>query len=110
MLSARNRELFGLIPVALAVSAGFGAVLIANNGNVNDATATYGLAFLILCVIGHFFIRARLPHADPYIYPLTAALSGIGIVVVYRINPDLARVQAQWFVLGLIVFAAAVVL
>jgi cell division protein FtsW (lipid II flippase) len=109
MLSARNRELFGLIPVALAVAAGFAAVLIARGAQVNDLTLTYGIAFVVLCLIGHIFIRVRLPHADPYIYPLTAALCGVGIVVVYRINPELAREQAQWFVLALALFAAVIV-
>ncbi|MGH2905517.1 MAG: FtsW/RodA/SpoVE family cell cycle protein [Solirubrobacterales bacterium] len=109
MLSARNRELFGLIPVALAVAAGFAAVLIAQDAQVNDLTLTYGIAFLVLCLIGHILIRIRLPNADPYIYPLTAALAGIGIVVVYRIDPELARNQAQWFVLALALFAGIVV-
>lgn len=110
MLSARNRELFGLLPVALAVAAGFAAVLLANEDAVNDLTVTYGLAFLVLCLCAHLFIRWRLPNADPYIFPLTAALAGVGIVSVYRIDPELAREQAQWFVVALVVFAATVVL
>jgi cell division protein FtsW (lipid II flippase) len=110
MLSARNRELFGLLPVTLAVAAGFAAVLIARKAEVNDTTLLYGAAFVVLCLVGHVFIRLRLPDADPYIYPLTAALAGVGIVMVYRINPELARQQAQWFVLGLAVFAAACLL
>lgn len=109
MLSARNRELFGLLPVALAVAAGFAAVLIANEAEVNDLTVSYGLAFLALCLFGHLFIRWRLPNADPYIFPLTAALAGIGIVTVYRIDPELAREQAQWFVVALAVFVATIV-
>ncbi|MFY9488202.1 MAG: FtsW/RodA/SpoVE family cell cycle protein [Solirubrobacterales bacterium] len=108
-MSARNRELFGLIPVGLAVSAGFAAVLIARGTEVNDLTITYGAVFLMLCVAGHFFIRLRLPDADPYIYPITAALAGVGIVTVYRIDPELAREQAQWFILGLICFAGTIV-
>lgn len=110
MLSARNRELFGLLPVALAVAAGFAAVLLASEADVNDLTVSYGLAFLVLCLFGHMFIRWRLPNADPYVFPLTAALAGIGIVTVYRIDPELAREQAQWFVLALVAFAATVVL
>lgn len=110
MLSARNRELFGLLPVALAVAAGFAAVLLANEDAVNDLTVTYGLAFLVLCLCAHLFIRWRLPNADPYIFPLTAALAGVGIVSVYRIDPELAREQAQWFVVALVVFAATVLL
>ncbi|MBI4897794.1 MAG: FtsW/RodA/SpoVE family cell cycle protein [Actinobacteria bacterium] len=105
-MSARNRELFGLLPVALAVAAGFAGVLITREAEVNDATLTYGLAFLVFCLVGHLFVRWRLPDADPYIYPLAAALAGVGIVMVYRIDPELAREQAQWFVFGLAAFVA----
>lgn len=110
MLSARNRELFGLIPVALITAAGFAGVLIAREAEVNDLTITYGAIFLGLCLIGHVFIRWQLPDADPYIYPLTAALAGIGIVTIYRISPELARDQAQWFVIALLAFAGTILL
>jgi cell division protein FtsW (lipid II flippase) len=110
VLSARNRELFGLVPVALATAAGFAGVLIAREAEVNDLTITYGAIFLGLCLAGHVFIRIFLPDADPYIYPLTAALSGVGIVMLYRISPELAREQAQWFVIALLAFAATILL
>jgi cell division protein FtsW (lipid II flippase) len=108
-MSARTRELFGLIPVSLLVSAGFAAVLITRTKDVSDATATYGAVFLGLCVFAHLFIRARLPHADPYLFPLTALLAAVGLVMIYRIDADLAREQAQWFVFGLVCFCATVV-
>jgi cell division protein FtsW (lipid II flippase) len=110
MLSARNRELLGLLPVALIAAAGFAGVLLAREAQVNDLTITYGAIFLALCLAGHLFIRWRLPEADPYIYPLTAALAGIGIVTVFRIDPELARNQAQWFVVALLAFMATVLL
>jgi cell division protein FtsW (lipid II flippase) len=109
MLSARNRELLGLLPVALATAAGFAGVLIARESQVNDLTVTYGAIFIGLCLLGHIFIRWQLPDADPYIYPITAALAGIGIVTIYRIDPTLARDQAQWFVIALLAFMATVV-
>jgi cell division protein FtsW (lipid II flippase) len=108
-MSARTRELFGLIPVSLLVSAGFAAVLITRTKDVSDATVTYGAVFLGLCVFAHLFIRARLPDADPYLFPLTALLAAVGLVMIYRINADLAREQAQWFVFGLVCFCATVV-
>ncbi len=108
-MSARTRELFGLIPVSLLVSAGFAAVLVSRTEDVSDATATYGLVFLGLCVFAHLFIRARLPDADPYLFPLAATLAAFGLVVIYRIDAELAREQAQWFVIGLIAFCATVV-
>jgi len=108
-MSARSRELMGLIPVSLLVSAGFAAVLITRTEQIQDATLTYGAVFLGLCVFGHLFIRARLPDADPYMFPLVALLAAVGMVEIYRIDPELAREQAQWFVVGLAFFCAAVV-
>jgi cell division protein FtsW (lipid II flippase) len=108
-VSARTRELFGLIPVSLLVTAGFAAVLVAEGDQIQDATATYGLVFLGLCLFGHLFIRARLPDADPYMFPLVALLAAVGLVEIYRIDPTLAREQAQWFVIGLGLFCATIV-
>ena len=71
-MSARNRELFGLLPVTLLVTAGFTAVLITRSRDINKVTITYGAIFLGACVFAHIFIRARLPDADPYMFPLCA--------------------------------------
>jgi cell division protein FtsW (lipid II flippase) len=110
LLSARSRELFGLLPVSLLVTAGFAAVFIARNeGDPKAATLTYGAIFLGCCLFAHIFIRARLPDADPYLFPLAALLAAFGLVMVYRINPEFARKQAQWFVAGLLLFCATVV-
>ena len=78
--------------------------------DVSNATLTYGAFFLGLCVVGHLFIRARLPDADPYMFPLAAVLAGIGLVLIYRIDPELAREQAQWFVVGLALFCLTILL
>jgi cell division protein FtsW (lipid II flippase) len=107
-MSARTRELFGLIPVSLLVAAGFAAVLATRTQDVSDATLTYGAVFLGLCVVAHLFIRARLPDADPYLFPLSALLAAIGLVLIYRIDADLAREQAQWFVVGLVFFCGTI--
>ena len=120
MLSPRNRELLGLVPAALLVTAGFTAIFIqqqdtsrgrATSLTLNHASSvslTYGALFLGLCIAGHLVIRFSLPHADPYLFPLGAVLASIGIVMVYRIDPVLARQQAQWMVLGLVLFAATI--
>ena len=103
-MGARGRELFGLLPVTLLVTAGFTAVLIARGDEINNATATYGAVFLGACVVAHIFIRARLPAADPYLFPLGALLAAFGLVEIYRIRPDLAIKQAGWFGFGLLLF------
>ena len=109
-MSARNRELFGLIPASLLVTAGFAGVFIQRSNALSNVSLTYGAIFLGLCIAGHVFIRATLPHADPYLFPLAAVLASFGIVMIYRIDSTQARLQAQWFILGLILFAATIVI
>jgi cell division protein FtsW (lipid II flippase) len=108
-MSARNRELMALIPASLLLTAGFAAIFIQRSSVLSDASLTYGGIFLGLCFAGHMVIRFTLPYADPYLFPLVAILACFGLVVVYRIDEDLAREQAQWFVIGLILFAVTIV-
>ncbi|HEY2535438.1 MAG TPA: FtsW/RodA/SpoVE family cell cycle protein [Solirubrobacteraceae bacterium] len=120
MLSARNRELLGLLPSALLVTGGFTAIFIQQQdtsrgadtsltlNHASSVSLTYGALFLALCIAAHLVIRFCLPDADPYLFPLAAVLASVGIVMVYRIEPVLARQQAQWMVLGLALFAATI--
>ena len=108
-MSARTRELFALIPVALLVTAGFTAVLITNSSQLGNLSVLYGGYFLALCVATHFVIRIRLPDADPYLFPLVALLAGFGMVMLYRLDEGLARDQANWMVLGLVLFSATII-
>src|SRR2546430_6447556 len=118
MFSVRNRELLALVPAALLVTAGFAAIFIQAENNAPGASTnltlnhasnlslTYGAIFLGLCLAAHVVIRFSLPHADPYLFPLAAVLASIGIVMVYRLDPVLARPQAPGVGVGLALFAA----
>lgn len=108
MRSARNRELVALVPVALLLSAGFAAVFAQQSARQGNASLIYGAYFLAVCLATHVYLRLRLPDADPYLFPLVALLTAFGLVMVYRIDPTLARDQANWFVLGLVLFAATI--
>jgi cell division protein FtsW (lipid II flippase) len=111
-MSPRTRELFGLVPAALLVTAGFAAVFLQQDDlreEISDLSLTYGAVFLGLCVALHVVVRFALPHADPYLLPLVAVLTSFGLVMIYNIDEDLARDQATWFVVGVVIFAAAIV-
>jgi cell division protein FtsW (lipid II flippase) len=108
-MSARNRELLGLIPASLLLTAGFAGVFIQRSNVLSNVSLTYGAIFLGLCLAGHMVIRMSLPNADPYLFPLVAALACFGIVMVYRIDTGEARRQAEWFVIGLILFGATII-
>ena len=108
-MTARNRELLALVPASALLTAGFAAIFVQRSDVLSNVSLTYGLIFLGLCFAAHLVIRFTLPHADPYMFPLVAVLACFGLVVVYRIDEDLARDQAQWFVIGLILFAVTIV-
>jgi cell division protein FtsW (lipid II flippase) len=98
------------------VTAGFAGVFIQRSSSLSTvsfsygASLTYGAIFLGLCIAAHVFIRITLPHADPYLFPLAALIASFGLVEIYRIDTTLARQQAQWFVLGLVLFGATILL
>src|SRR5438034_1798880 len=109
-MTARNRELLGLFPVAALITAGFTAVYMARSSDLGSVSLTYGGIFLALCLGVHLFIRVTLPDADPYLFPLVALLAAFGLVMIYRIDDTLARQQAAWFVVGIVLFAATIFL
>jgi cell division protein FtsW (lipid II flippase) len=108
-MSARNRELLALIPVALLLIGGFTAVFIVRSDEIGDLSLIYGGYFFAICLAAHVLLRIRLPNADPYLFPLAALLSGVGLVVIYRIDDGLAARQATLFLVGLVLFAATIV-
>jgi len=85
-MSARNRELVALIPVALLLTAGFTAVFAQEHAQIGNLSLVYGAYFLALCIATHIYLRLRLPYADPYLFPLVALLTAVGLVMIYRID------------------------
>jgi cell division protein FtsW (lipid II flippase) len=117
-MSARTRELFALIPAALLLSAGFAAVFLSRGdllgsldgtNQVSTVSLTYGGIFLGVCFGAHLVLRVVLPDADPYLFPLVALLASFGLVEIYRIDADLARQQATWFVIGVSVMVVTII-
>jgi cell division protein FtsW (lipid II flippase) len=50
--------------------------------------------------------RSTIPYADPYLLPMAALLSAVGVTTIYRLNPDDALRQSLWVVIGVVLFAA----
>jgi len=116
VLKPRNRELLGLLPSALLVTAGFTAIFIQTQNKVSSTSLTYGGAFLALCLATHIVIRRATPFADPYLFPLAAVLASIGIVELYAISINgapalagVARQQGEWLAVGLVCFTVTIV-
>ncbi len=45
-------------------------------------------------------IGRKLPNRDPWIFPATALLIGIGLLTIWRLSPDLGLRQSFWYLIG----------
>ena len=112
----RGAELF-LLVLALAVGIGaYAAVGIGVEGTVPADIVGYGGWLAALVIAAHVVIRFVAPYADPVLLPVVAALNGLGLAVIHRL--DLAKEEAgnfhgyaqqqlTWMTLGVVLFVAA---
>ncbi len=52
----------------------------------------------------HRIAARQLPDRDPYLLPLAAMLSGLGLLTVWRLEPGLGLRQALWLAVSLAAF------
>lgn len=108
-LPSRNREL-GLIGLAVVITTvGFAAVQLARAQEFSSSPIVAALLFAFAYLVAHIVVRIVLPDADPYVLPITAVLTAIGLIEIYRISPELARDQGIWMLLGLALFVGVVI-
>jgi cell division protein FtsW (lipid II flippase) len=106
-LSYRNRELFYLWVVGVLTGLGFASVYIARQSEVSWGSLGYALFFFALYLIAHVVTRWTVPNADPYLLPMAALLTAVGVTEIYRLgNADAFR-QSLWIVIGVALYALA---
>jgi cell division protein FtsW (lipid II flippase) len=108
--SARYRELWNLLFVALVTAIGFLSVYTARQQEIGSTSLIYAGYFLALYAVAHIGLRAGLPDADPWLLPLAALLTAVGLIEIYRLNPTLARDQSIWIIVGLAGFLSLILL
>lgn len=55
--------------------------------------AIAGLAANLLIAGLHLFSRKTMPSRDPWLLPLASILAGTGLVLLFRLGPDIARIR-----------------
>lgn len=61
------------------------------------------MLWLVVMIFMGRTIRAHLPDGDPFLFPMTGLLSGLGILTIWRLEPIFGLRQSLWlFVTGLI--------
>jgi cell division protein FtsW (lipid II flippase) len=110
----RGAELFLLI-LALVVGVGaYAAVGLGVKGKVPPDIVSYGGWLAGLIIAAHVTVRLTAPYADPVLLPIVAALNGIGLAEIHRLDLALdhhfARQQLVWMTLGVGLFVATLAL
>src|SRR6476661_3551757 len=115
----RGAELFLLILALLVGIGAYAAVGLGVEGKVPADIVGYG-GWLALLVIGcHVVVRFVAPYADPVLLPVVAALNGLGLAVIHRIDlayeaqgkpHGFAQQQLIWMTLGVLLFAGTLVI
>jgi len=110
----RGAELFLLI-LALIVGVGaYAAVGLGVKGKVPADIVSYGGWLAVLIIVAHITVRLVAPYADPVLLPIVAALNGLGLAMIHRLdlatNQHFARQQLIWMTLGVALFVATLVL
>lgn len=80
--------------------AAFVSVELAVNGGVDYPSLIYPGAVAVVFLVLHIAVRLLVPAADPVLLPLCAALTCVGFVVIYRLEPGLALEQLLWIVVA----------
>ncbi len=116
----RGAELFLIVLSLLVGIGGYAAVGLGVEGTVPADIVGYGGWLALLVIACHVVVRMTAPYADPVLLPVVAALNGLGLAMIHRIdladlaqNPDakvFARGQLIWMTLGVILFVAVLVL
>jgi cell division protein FtsW (lipid II flippase) len=109
-VSARTRELGILILVGLITATGFASVYIARQNELSPGSLSYAGFFFALYLAAHLVARITVPDADPYLLPMAALLTALGLTEIYRLNPTDALRQGLWVVIGVAVFSISLIM
>ena len=94
MISRRTREAGFLVAPAIAGLLGAASVASARAEGLDLGSLPAAFAMIAVFAGMHVALRVLAPHADPYLLPLVALLTAIGLIELGRIDPALARDQA----------------
>jgi cell division protein FtsW (lipid II flippase) len=108
-MSARSRELAGLVVAALLAGIALSSVTIARDAEVSPTALTWGALFFALYLVAHVVVRRTVPYADGALLPLTAVLTAFGLAFVYRLDSQDGARQAVWVAVGVAVLAGTLV-
>jgi cell division protein FtsW (lipid II flippase) len=96
--------------VALVTCTGFASVYLAHHSQISAVSFTNVALFLGLYLVAHVVTRIAVPRADPYLLPMAALLTAVGLTFIYRLQPSDAYRQGLWIAIAIGVFCGTLLL
>jgi cell division protein FtsW (lipid II flippase) len=109
----RSRHTTQLALTILAVVLSVGAYVLVTLGTTGKTPPNVGGFVGVLAgsyLLAHLLMTRFAPGADPVLLPCAAVLAGLGYAMIYRLDADLAGEQFGWLMVGLLLYAATLVL
>ncbi|MET9295133.1 FtsW/RodA/SpoVE family cell cycle protein [Streptomyces sp. NPDC003077] len=116
----RRTEAWLLLFAFLITMFGYVSAGLAMTGRLPEGLPAFTAVVFFMALAPHLVVRRFAPRADPLILPLATLLSGLGLVLLYRLDliyekrprlPDPAvSGQMVWTVLGLVACAGVLIL
>jgi cell division protein FtsW (lipid II flippase) len=88
---------------------GFISVQLARDGKVVPGSLVYPAIAAAVFFILHLVMRMLVPRADGLLLPLAAALTYVGLVMIYRLDSKLATEQLIWIAVAAACFLLVIV-
>ncbi len=110
MYKPRRRELTLILLICIIPFIGWASIGLARDGHVSLSTFLYPAIASAIFISLHFALRWLAPKSDPLLLPAMAALSFIGLTMIYRLNVHMARLQFYWVLVGAACFVLVLLL
>lgn len=107
-MSPRWKELMLLAAAAFIPFVGWVSLDLAREEHVVAGNIVYPLLMVGMFFLAHVVLRFFRPDADPVLLPLAAALCYLGVVLLFRLNAHMARLQVTWLAIGVAAMLALV--
>ncbi|MCC7491109.1 MAG: FtsW/RodA/SpoVE family cell cycle protein [Fimbriimonadaceae bacterium] len=96
--------------VLVAVARGADLLALPTGGPTLTFYQVLGVQLQVAAAFGlcHALLAWRRPRVDQYVLPVAAALTGLGLAIIFSLQPEQAARQVTWLWLSLALFAAVV--
>lgn len=111
MPSLQRRTELGLVLLAALVTvSAYTLAWFGTNGSLPPTLNVWLAVVIGLGLVAHLFTRWLAPRADPVMLPTVVLLNGLGWVMIARLDPREALMQAVWTAVGVAIYVATLAL